>query len=563
MSSAKHCRAWPQIEPFDVNVFSKTLALIFDRPYDPVEALSKKPQFSGSVAEFAVTWQLHNVLRKYPDLDVPSDPVAAAWDEFIACESQCEETNRRFHESGFIAAYPSILERARKKISRVLGDVPSIKDLKLCFGPGVAIGHGGNPSVNDKLTGPLTITRGACAFLSDLRETLPHLNWCEGVSLVPGSKYATVPKTALTNRNICVEPLINGLLQKGFGSHIRDRLLLFGVDIKNGQRVNRLTAAQAIDRDLATVDLSSASDLISFGLVFSLLPIEWVETLDAIRSHRFEKDGEWREFHKFSSMGCAFTFELETLIFWAIAGSISGFDRVLVYGDDIIIPNEAVDTLLGVLHHCGFRVNREKTFYKDHPFRESCGGDYYLGCDVTPFRIKKQILTVVDVFWLANSLSDWSNKLPFTELEYEHLRVLHAWVLSHVPEAKRLYGPAGMGDGHIHANWDVARPYTWRGTSNGSKTVFGKHVCGFFFHSYVESAKILDLWLMNLSYSLYHLRDHQNGEPWISVDKTGSRKLVHFEENQPVGNTEVRRGVTTKRRKTLLCHSWPEWAPRF
>jgi len=61
---------------------------------------------------------------------------------------------------------------------------------------------------------------------------------------------------------------------------------------------------------------------------------------------------------------------------------------VRVYGDDIIVP---VDTLVHVIRYLeafGLKVNTDKTFGTGK-FRESCGGDYYDGVDVTPVRVRR------------------------------------------------------------------------------------------------------------------------------------------------------------------------------
>jgi len=55
---------------------------------------------------------------------------------------------------------------------------------------------------------------------------------------------------------------------------------------------------------------------------------------------------------------------------------------VRVYGDDIIIPTDMVSEALRSLTAYGFVVNRHKSFWNGK-FRESCGGDFYDGIDVS------------------------------------------------------------------------------------------------------------------------------------------------------------------------------------
>jgi len=119
-----------------------------------------------------------------------------------------------------------------------------------------------------------------------------------------------------------------------------------------------------------------------------LVPPEWFEFLDTIRMQRYTLDGEIQEYQKFSGMGNGFTFPLETLIFLTIAQSVTelvGIKSIAVscYGDDILIPTEAYAAFLCVMTSLGFVTNDEKTFV-DGSFRESCGGHYLLGVDITP-----------------------------------------------------------------------------------------------------------------------------------------------------------------------------------
>ena len=159
-------------------------------------------------------------------------------------------------------------------------------------------------------------------------------------------------------------------------------------------------------------------------------------------------------------MGNAFTFELETLIFWCLTRAVveelqlSQNGRVFAYGDDIICPTEAVPLLYKVLDFCGFTVNTEKSFTSG-PFRESCGGDYFLGFDIRPYYVKKNIdgstLFSMHNFFVRN-------------LEFETA----AKVLEYIAEPLRIWGPDGYGDGHLVGTWQSqdhrdSRKYKARG----------------------------------------------------------------------------------------------------
>jgi hypothetical protein len=227
---------------------------------------------------------------------------------------------------------------------------------------------------------------------------------------------------------------------------------------------------------LTTVDLSSASDCISYALVMELLPFPWFEFLERGRCSSYHVEENWYSFHKFTSMGNAYTFELETLIFFALALASCEVDGVPfhvgenlhVYGDDIILPREAFRTFHSAISRCGFSVNSEKTFH-DSNFYESCGTDWFLGLSVRPFFLRKAVLRVEDLYYVANStLRVVGTLLALCENAATHGRCispsldrlgdLHAWVVSTIPRRDRLCGPPGHGEGHLHTGFDIACP---------------------------------------------------------------------------------------------------------
>jgi hypothetical protein len=66
--------------------------------------------------------------------------------------------------------------------------------------------------------------------------------------------------------------------------------------------------------------------------------------------------------------------------------------RVRVYGDDIIVPVGNVRSVIDSLEKLGFLVGLDKSFWNGR-FRESCGGDYYAGEDVTAIRCRRPFPT--------------------------------------------------------------------------------------------------------------------------------------------------------------------------
>jgi hypothetical protein len=87
-------------------------------------------------------------------------------------------------------------------------------------------------------------------------------------------------------------------------------------------------------------------------------------------------------------MGNGLTFPVETLIFYSLIkaiGNLAGIDGIYsVYGDDLIYPSKLHRYVVRLFPDFNLQLNLDKTFVK-FPFRESCGADFYRGCDVRPF----------------------------------------------------------------------------------------------------------------------------------------------------------------------------------
>ena len=272
-----------------------------------------------------------------------------------------------------------------------------------------------------KFTGQADVTEGAMPIVDVVHREAPLLREYGifyNLREVEGAVLFTVPKKTEIDRCACKEPDVNMYLQKGVGNHIRRRLRRFGINL-NDQSVNRMLAKRgSLDGSLATLDLSSASDSLVRSCVEALLPHEWFLYLDSIRSHNVIVDGTLVRTEMFSSMGNGFTFELESLVFYALMRTTSyfgGFQGVIsVYGDDLIIPSGMFDDASWVLGVFGFTLNTKKCFASG-PFRESCGGHYHLGKDVTPFYLRRPATRVVDAIRVANQLRRWASIDPSRE----------------------------------------------------------------------------------------------------------------------------------------------------
>jgi hypothetical protein len=237
---------------------------------------------------------------------------------------------------------------------------------------------------------------------------------------IPCARVVLVPKDARGPRIISCEPAELMYIQQGLMRlmyrTIENHPLTRGQINFTDQKVNQAMARQgSIDDSIATIDLSDASDRVSLSLVRSVFPPNWVECLEACRSEfTILPSGDLVKLNKFAPMGSACCFPVEALVFWASCWAtlrrLKISEReipVYVYGDDIIIRADVAPLIMDDLETIGLLVNRDKSFLKG-PFRESCGGDYHSGYDVTPVRVRKDfdkshssIVTTAD---LANNL---------------------------------------------------------------------------------------------------------------------------------------------------------------
>lgn len=442
--------------------------------WDRISEVSPDPRRYDDARSYMLDASAAGLLRKFQGLPTTHNRREAAIQKWWQGERECYRTNERlspylrenvlFHSwdgtpEGRIRDFLSLV---RKKIVSWIGSTPP-ELLQGRFGPGATYSvKGGRSTVPDKMSNVPSLTRGALWFLPQWFGTAwgaaiaQHLG---ELSFVPGNRFATVPKTAKTDRAIAAEPDINVFFQLAMGRALRRRLKAStGWDLERAQEIHgQVARISSITREFATLDLSNASDTVARILVKILLPRRWFEQLDGLRSPKTLINGRWVVLEKFSSMGNGFTFELETIIFAAIASVVSemtcgkgllGKD-VFVFGDDIIVRNDVVRPLKPVLEFLGFTLNDEKSFYDDVPFRESCGQDFFNGKPVRPYFLKEEPREPQDYIAFANGLSALGDRLTACGLDVAR----RAWfsVLDCIPSGIRCCrGPKALGDLVIH-----------------------------------------------------------------------------------------------------------------
>lgn len=404
---------------------------------DLADSLSSQ-KYDDAAEHFAAN-QFSLLIRKYPFPDDvnPFTPEETAYQKFIKSEHSCLRINQRLSARRSRRSrplpYEYEFEKMRQFARYVLADAPDLAHIydNVGFGPGASVGVTGNATnFARKLRASWTVTPGAYMLSfgsvmkhAQIREILfPNPGgftaspfdydpvkgpFSKKVSVVAYNKIAFVPKTAKTYRSIAVEPLLNGLVQKGVDNVMRLRLKRIGIDLSDqdlNSEMARLGSLKDDEDSFVTIDLSSASDSISIEIVREILPPEWFSFLNSIRSPSYNYGGVVRRFHKFCSMGNGFCFPLETLLFTSACISVGcgapGKD-FRVYGDDIVVRKKFAVPLLKLLKYMGFAVNTDKTFLSG-PFRESCGKDWFNGVDVRPYTLDFALDSVQSLYKVLN-----------------------------------------------------------------------------------------------------------------------------------------------------------------
>ncbi|UJQ85817.1 MAG: putative replicase protein [Garnievirus montiscola] len=287
----------------------------------------------------------------------------------------------------------------------------------------------------------------------------------------PASILYAVPKTQKGPRLIAAEPTCHQWAQQSVRSFLNDAIkesaLGESIDFSRQDLSGKLALSASIDKTLATVDLSSASDRLSCFVIermfrrnYSLLSAFIACRTRYVINGIDKKSPKLYELRKFASMGSALTFPVQSICFYiacVTAGlAYHGLDArhwvqigksVRVYGDDLIVPVSWMPFVERILHLLLLKVNRSKTFSEGN-FRESCGTDAYLGNNVSPGQVLEfydesrltTIQTAVETsnnlylkgFWNAAafclaSVPRWvHNMLPCVQLDGESFGLISA-----------------------------------------------------------------------------------------------------------------------------------------
>lgn len=404
------------------------------------------PDLTQNWQRFAEEYMLHSVIRKVDTEDKASalKRKDAALRQWLIDEEKNSQTNSRVHNLITNRGFPgtdlmSVISHAQERIRKCLGEFSLDKVLSNCgWGPGATFDIKRSDYVDTKLTKRMSSGSLSSVYMKLIIEQDYH--WMSAIcghsvegpvslmkdffDIQESTRLTMVPKDREVDRVIDPQFTADGYLQVGVGRCFRRCLRKWGVDLRD-QGVNQLAAFDAVVDNLATLDLKNASNTLTTSIVHLLLPVDWFIYLDSIRAKFVTMpDGSTRRIEKFSAMGNGFTFELETLVFHALAYAASkhvGADtgRLVVYGDDVIVSRDAVDMVTQAYNYCGFSINEKKSFSRP-PFFESCGAHFFESRNVTPFYQKCLVNTPEECVRLYNRIVRWSTRIyadPYVYME--------------------------------------------------------------------------------------------------------------------------------------------------
>jgi hypothetical protein len=221
--------------------------------------------------------------------------------------------------------------------------------------------------------------------------------------LVRTSRLVPVPKSVRKRRIITIEPATLVWYQHAVRDAIKSMVdtgkLSRRIDLEHSELNRDLAELGSIDGEFSTIDLSNASDSVPLDALQRALPAHLYTCVYCARSSSTVlPDGTVYTLNKYAGMGNAITFIVESLYFCAIveqgiseAGGKPSTSKYRVYGDDIVVESKYALSVLNCLRRHGFQPNQLKTFVEGNTFifRESCGGEFLNGTDVTPLRLSR------------------------------------------------------------------------------------------------------------------------------------------------------------------------------
>jgi hypothetical protein len=162
------------------------------------------------------------------------------------------------------------------------------------------------------------------------------------------------------------------------------------------QSPNATACAKAsIDGLIASLDQTSASDTITWGMIASWFPNDVVNYMRAVRPKYVVYDGNTRARMEMAfSSGHALTATVQTIVFFAIDLAVTELvasflgkevdpeSEIIVYNDDQLVPSYAAEAIRDAHKSFGLITNMEKSYWNGR-YREACGEEMLDGISVS------------------------------------------------------------------------------------------------------------------------------------------------------------------------------------
>jgi hypothetical protein len=375
---------------------------------------------------------VHREVEEFYELDQTLPEPERFWEDAAVSSFDVSQTYRGFYESEYYARKISAAAPERERVlSLFLANLDKVSRLV-----SISLGsydyqdwrfrHG--PGAISEVTGP-TNKYNWRNWSDRLENVFPladcgfhnHAAWADRVgkevdcavstlqSVEPYSRLIAVPKDFSKPRLIAAEPSEHMWCQQNvwhyFCERVNDSWLGRSIRFRDQSHNQDLCLRGSLDGSLVTFDLSAASDRVTchaVGQMFRcnaplLLALQASRTR-FLRQSLTPKVPEVVVLRKFSTMGNACTFPVESLIFFSVTVAAILTARLLdptvenikdvatevaVFGDDIVAPEDSRELIREGLEILDFKVNTAKSCEAGR-FRESCGVDAYAGENVTP-----------------------------------------------------------------------------------------------------------------------------------------------------------------------------------
>lgn len=299
------------------------------------------------------------------------------WKEEVPVPPDWESFANMVRDSGRYDVPRDIERKLQAIIHRWLGRAPRWEDLVPTMGTGVTADRCDQEERWLIPTRPLGLPDSFYRFNDhDPRWFVPR---------VPISRAAAVPKNRKSCRYVASEPagaLCAQLAIKKYLDRKLRRLFETRVPLNDADKHIGLMRSSS---EHVTLDLSSASDLLSVEAAYRLLPEDWFALLMECRSQGVQlPNGDIIPSAIFATMGNGFCFRILSIVTAAVCELCR--KRYSVYGDDLIVHRSVAPDVCFILESIGLKVNAIKCCFGR--YRETCGAELLDSLDIRPFKPK-------------------------------------------------------------------------------------------------------------------------------------------------------------------------------